>query len=165
MPIFLETLTVALQIGLSNPKYLPPSGNPVRETKVESISNPYIKKELVTDTFVTIDDPPPPQKPVYKPTQRPIIKNVEVIGESYEQCVIYAKRKSGITKSIGYAGSAQPEGQEPKVGVIALQNSIGHAVYVEQVLENGIVASESNYRRGYITRRFIAYSDIRGYVY
>jgi hypothetical protein len=90
---------------------------------------------------------------------------VEIIGTSYEQCVIYAKRVTGINKTLGYAGNTRPEGDTPKVGAIALERSYGHAMVVEAVNPNGIVITESNFVKGKITRRTIPYWDVKGYVY
>lgn len=154
--LILIELIAAIQIGIRNPKIALPLEPPVQKVKVE-----YISKPLIAETIVTVDKP----KAVVILPKSPIRNDTEVIGTSYEQCVIYAKRMTGITKSIGYAGSAKPDGFEPKVGSIALERSIGHAVVVEDILDNGIVATESNYTKGKITRRFIEFNDIRGYIY
>ena len=149
-------------MGTYNPNFPLPVTNPLEnQVKVEAV---YIKKPLVVETIVT----PPEPKPIirsYRTVQRPTSGNIEIIGTSYEQCVIYAKRVTGINKSLGYAGNTQPEGYEPKVGSIALQRSLGHAVAVESITSDGIIATESNYWRGYITRRYIPYWDIKGYIY
>lgn len=89
----------------------------------------------------------------------------EVIGTSYEECVIYAKRVTGINKTLGYAGNTRSEGQEPRVGAIALEQRYGHAMVVQEIRPDGIVITESNFIRGKITRRTIPYWDVRGYVY
>jgi surface antigen len=90
---------------------------------------------------------------------------VEIIGESYEQCVGYAKRVTGINKTLGYAGNTRSEGDTPRVGAIALERSYGHAMAVQEIRPDGIVITESNFIRGKITRRTIPYWDVRGYVY
>lgn len=101
--------------------------------------------------------------------QSPSLRNApsgtKVVGISYEQCVIFAKRVTGITKTIGYAGKASPEGFTPKVGVIALEKKYGHAMAVVAVNSDGILINESNFVKGKITERFIPYSDVRGYIY
>ena len=90
---------------------------------------------------------------------------VEVIGTSYEECAIYAKRVAGINKTLGYAGNTRSEGDTPRVGAIALERSYGHAMVVQEIRPDGIVITESNFIRGKITRRTIPYWDVRGYVY
>lgn len=90
----------------------------------------------------------------------------EIIGKSYEQCVIYAKRRSGITRSIGYAGNAQVQGTTPQVGSIGIEKSkIGHAVYIEAVEGNKITITEANFLRGYITKRVLDITQFRGFIY
>lgn len=87
----------------------------------------------------------------------------EVIGESSEQCVIYAKRRSGITRTIGYAGYAKTQGTTPQVGSIGIEK--GHAVFVEEIDGDKITITESNYYAGKITKRILLASQIRGYIY
>lgn len=127
-----------------------------------------MSKPLIVETAITIE-PTPKEKPKPKSTSkiRKTTSNgsVEVVGSSFEQCVVFAKRITGITKSIGYAGTAKVEGTEPKVGSIALERNVGHAVVVEAILDNGINIIEANFVKGKITRRFIAFSNIRGYIY
>jgi len=88
--------------------------------------------------------------------------DVKIIGTSWEQCVIYAKKQAGITRSLGYAGSIPPQTQEAKVGRIALEWN--HASYVIAVNSDTIRVKESNWRKGFITERTIPKSRIRGYI-
>ena len=90
----------------------------------------------------------------------------QVIGYSNEQCVIYAKRKSGISRSIGYAGYAQTQGTTPQAGAIGIEkNKVGHAVYIEEVMVDKVRISEANYFKGKITTRVLSTNQIRGYIY
>lgn len=89
----------------------------------------------------------------------------QVIGSSKEQCVVYAKRMSGISRPIGYAGSARADGANVQVGAIGLMKGWGHAVYIEAVNGNQVTVSESNWIKGKIIRRTLALSDFRGYIY
>ena len=90
----------------------------------------------------------------------------EVIGKSYEQCVIYAKRRSGITRSIGYAGNARVQGTTPQVGSIGIEKSkVGHAVFIEEVNGDYLTITESNFYRGFITKRVLHISQFRGFIY
>jgi hypothetical protein len=147
-------LLAAIQIGLTNPNFPLPLTNQVNEElKVE----PYLKKELVVETVVT--PPDPPQKVSYKPTG-----DVETIGFSNESCVVYAKRVTGKYWPMGNGARGGINSSIPKVGAIGSEKSIVHAFVVERIEENGVFATEANYRTGFITRRFIPFSDILGYV-
>lgn len=92
--------------------------------------------------------------------------NPVIIGESWEQCVIYAKRKSGITRPIGYAGTAKIDGYEPREGAIGIEKSnTGHAIFIEKIIGTEAIISESNYIKGKITQRILPLDRIRGYIY
>ena len=88
---------------------------------------------------------------------------VTVIGESNEQCILYVRRITGNEKIHGYAGNLQPEGQEPKVGSVALERS--HVSVVVAVLDNKVILHDANYIRGKITQRKVSKNSIRGYIY
>ena len=147
-------LTAALQIGLSNPKYSLPL---VNQAKVK-VEESYLTKPLLSETQITIEEKPKPK--IYHESS-----GVTIIGYSDEQCVTFAKRMAGITRPLGYAGSIPSQGDEPQVGAIALESSIGHAMFVEEIYANGIVVSEANYWPGFVTRRFVPFSNVRGYLY
>ena len=89
--------------------------------------------------------------------------DIEVVGTSWEQCVIYAKRQTGISRSLGYAGKIPPQGQEAKVGAIALEWN--HASVVIADYGSAIRVRESNWWRGAITERTIPKNKVRGYIY
>ena len=89
--------------------------------------------------------------------------SVEIIGESNEECVIYARRITGNNKIHGYAGNLQPEGQEPKVGSVALER--GHVSVVVAILDDEIIINDANYIKHKITKRKVPKSSIRGYIY
>ena len=91
--------------------------------------------------------------------------DAKIIGDSSEQCVQYAKRVTGISRPLGYAGNTQSQGNDPQVGAIALERSFGHAMVVVAVADAGITIHEANFVKGHITERFVPYSDVRGYVY
>ncbi len=92
--------------------------------------------------------------------------DAEIIGVSNEQCVEYAKRISGINRSLGYAGTALIQGYEPKIGAIGIEKSIvGHAVYIENIIGDNAIITESNYKPGKITRRVLPLNLIKGYIY
>ena len=88
---------------------------------------------------------------------------VTIIGESNEECVIFARRITGNQKIRGYAGNLQPEGQEPKEGSVALE--MGHVSVVVAVLDDKVVLNDANYIRGKITQRVVDRGSIRGYIY
>lgn len=142
---------MALQIRTYNPIY--PSPTKAKEVVAEE----FVTKPLIVETVVTIE--PTPQ-----PKQNRTLK-IEVIRKSNLQCVEYFKLRSGIVRSLGYAGTIQSQGNEPKIGSGALWGQAGHIMYVESVEENGVIISEANYYRGKLTRRFVLFSEIRGYIY
>lgn len=90
---------------------------------------------------------------------------VRVIGKSYEQCVIYAKRITKNAKVRGYAGDLQPEGQEPKVGAIALEKNYGHVSVVIAIEGDYLILHDANWVTGAITERRVHKSTQRGYIY
>lgn len=90
---------------------------------------------------------------------------VRIIGNSYEQCVVYARRISGNAKIKGYAGDLQPEGQEPKVGAAALDGRYGHVEIVVAVEGDYVVLHGANLITGHITERRVHKSTQRGYIY
>jgi hypothetical protein len=157
LPIF-ETLIAAIQIGLSNPNYNLPLGNQtIVETKVET---DYLTKPIIVET---IETPPDPPKAVYK-TPQARVSNFELLYEDYtNNCVAYAKRETGIYRTMGLGGMSAIQGHEPQVGAIGVLPS--HAVVVESV-ENGIVQfRESNYKKNWITRRSLPVSSFLGFIY
>lgn len=89
--------------------------------------------------------------------------SVEIIGESDEECVIYARRITGNPKIRGYAGNLQPEGQEPKEGSVALER--GHVSVVVAILDDKVILNDANYLKGKITQRIVSKSSIKGYIY
>lgn len=91
--------------------------------------------------------------------------SVTVIGKSNLQCVIYAKEATGITRSIGYAGTAKADGTVPMVGSIGLLKDWGHAVVIEAINGDRVTITEANWVKGAIDRRVISTSDLRGYIY
>lgn len=92
-------------------------------------------------------------------------RGVEVIGYSTENCVAYAKRVTGISKSIGNGGRRGVQGTVPIVGAIGVEKTISHAFVVREIKENGVIAEEANYIKGRIDRRFVYFKDIIGYIY
>lgn len=88
---------------------------------------------------------------------------VTIIGESNDECVIYARRITGNQKIRGYAGNLQPEGQEPKEGSVALER--GHVSVVVAILDDKVILNDANYLKGKITQRIVSKSSIKGYIY
>lgn len=90
-------------------------------------------------------------------------RDIKIVGRSYDQCVIYFKKQTGISRSLGYAGRIPPQGQEAKIGSGALEYN--HISLVIADYGDSVRVRESNYWRGYITERTIEKSYIRGYLY
>lgn len=89
--------------------------------------------------------------------------DIKIVGKSYDQCVIYAKKQTGISRSLGYAGNITPQGQEAEVGSIALEWN--HASVVIADYGDTIRVREANWVKGAISERTVSKSQIRGYVY
>lgn len=90
---------------------------------------------------------------------------VTIIGDSYEQCTVYAKRVSGNPKAGGYASQKVPEGQEPRIGAIALERNYGHVSVVVGIDGDYITLHDANWVRGKITERRVHKDTQRGYIY
>ena len=90
---------------------------------------------------------------------------VKIIGNSREQCVIYAKRITGNAKIRGYAGDLVSEGQEPKVGAAALERNYGHVSVVIAIEGDYLILHDANWDTGHITERRVHKSTQRGYIY
>jgi len=86
----------------------------------------------------------------------------KIIGQSYEQCTIYARRVTGNSRIKGYAGNIAPNSQEPRIGSGVLEK--GHVSVLVALEGNLLVVHEANYLRGYITERKIPISAVRGFV-
>ena len=89
----------------------------------------------------------------------------KVYRDSRNNCVLFAREETGINKGIGNGGRGAIQGKEPRVGSIGVQKSIIHAVVVEAIDGNTITVLESNFIRGWITRRHISRSDFLGFIY
>lgn len=92
-------------------------------------------------------------------------KGVEVIGSSQENCVQYAKRITGISRSIGTGGRKGINSQEPSVGSIGVESVRKHAVVIEKINGGEITITEANYYKGKITRRILNKRDFIGFIY
>ena len=133
--------------------------SPVINTqKVETVESvePYISEPFIPTTEIT-----------YVPKiKRASTSDVEIIGVSSDQCVVFARAITGNEKIKGYAGNLQPEGQEPRIGAIALERSVGHVSVLTDILPDGrLVLKDANWDSGYITKRIVSPESERGYIY
>lgn len=94
--------------------------------------------------------------------------NYEIVGTSYSQCVIYAQSKGLKLQGYGYARNYPTNSDTPNVGgfIKTNESSAGHLAYIVGIDGDNITIEESNYRRGYITRRTLNIADpiIKGYI-
>lgn len=90
---------------------------------------------------------------------------VLVRRDNTNNCVMYARRVTGINRPLGYGGKRAIQGETPKVGAIGVVNQGRHAVVVKQVLDSYIVIEESNVVRGWITRRVLPKNNFLGFIY
>jgi len=114
----------------------------------------FLSKPLLAETKITVD---PPRPRVYG--------SATIIGYSNEQCVQYFKRISGTTRPIGYAGNAQSQGNEPKIGAGALWKGVGHIGVVVGIDGNMLTVEDANWFYGKITRHYLPVSSFRGFIY
>lgn len=90
---------------------------------------------------------------------------VRIIGDSWEQCVIYAHRITGNKKIRGYAGDLVAEGYEPRVGAAALERNYGHVSVVVAIDGEWLILHDANWVTGHVTERRVHISTQRGYIY
>lgn len=95
--------------------------------------------------------------------RRAISSRSNTSGTSWEQCIPYARRISGVQVR-GYAGDVQPNSSEASVGSVALFAGYGHAAVVTGVNGDSVTIKEANYVPGKITERTVPKSQLRGYV-
>lgn len=99
---------------------------------------------------------------LYKGSQS---QSVRYVQRDYRSCVPFAKAKTGIHRPIGWGGRAGIQGQEAKVGAIAVERFRIHVGVVEAIEGDYLHIIETNYRRGWQTRRVLHKSEVRGYIY
>lgn len=143
---------------ISNFKTFLPLGNSSQVEKVE----PYLNKPLIIETLVTKEpEPKVVRNAVYLPPQGDV---EQLYADNTNNCVLYAKSQTGIYRTMGNGGRAAVQGTEPKVGSIGVLKGIPHAVVVESIGEM-ITFRESNFRKGWITRRTLPISSFIGFIY
>jgi hypothetical protein len=148
--------------------------------------SPMAKEEPKKIAMEVIPPAPPAPEPQPEPEQpapepvRPVARKVvkrtttrrtastkgsraSSAGTSYEQCIPFARRVSGVQVR-GYAGDVQPNSSEASVGSVALFSSYGHAAVVTGVNGDSVTIKEANYVPGKITERTVPKSQLRGYV-
>jgi len=164
LPILIESLLLAIQMGSYTPKFTLPitnlSENQIEVEKVETIS--YITKPIVVDTQIT-PDPPPKIRGNHK--------------FPWGWCTYYVAQRREIPwggNAITWLTQAQKYGYEisqtPQEGAIVVtkESKMGHVAYVESVSGDTITISEMNYFGfGVVSHRTIStnYWAIKGYIY
>lgn len=146
-----------------------PSGTPASEVSVGAASKPD------PESSPAPSEPPATPAAVPQPAANAVSRKpspakqsdstVRIIGDSYEQCVIYVQRVTGDRRAHGYAGDLQPTGSEPRVGAVALERDYGHVSLVVAVEGDYVVLHDANWVKGHITERRVLASTQRGYIY
>jgi hypothetical protein len=90
---------------------------------------------------------------------------VLVRRDNTNNCVMYARRVTGINRPLGYGGKRAIQGETPKVGAIGVVNRGRHAVVVKEITGNYITVEESNVVKGWITRRVLPKNNFLGFIY
>ena len=91
---------------------------------------------------------------------------IKLYDDHTNNCVEWAKKQTGITRTLGAGGRSAIQGTEPKVGAIgSLKGNIPHAVVVVAILDDSVVVQESNYYKNWITTRNIKKEQFLGYIY
>lgn len=94
---------------------------------------------------------------------------VEIIGESYEQCLQFAQHQGLPYVGVAYAKDYPINTDKPVEGGFVKTNEswAGHIAKITKVEENTITIIESNYLSGYLTQRVLPISSsiIAGFIY
>lgn len=85
--------------------------------------------------------------------------------DNTNNCVLWAKKVTGYSGTLGAGGRSAINSQEPKVGAIGSLRGAPHAVVIKEINGDQIRIWESNYRRGWITERVLSRSMFLGFVY
>lgn len=85
--------------------------------------------------------------------------------DNTNNCVAWAKRQTGITRTLGNGARAGIQGTEPKVGAIGAMKAGVHAVVVVAINGDYLTVNESNHTKGWITQRVVNKNQMLGYVY
>lgn len=169
--LLVSTLVVLTPVAPFCPYTIEGKAESTELTEPPNISAVVDSVVLVTQYTLTTPQPEvfiaPPSKRIKLPPSPAMQSDsgVTIIGNSLLQCVLYAKKVTGINKSIGYAGNAPPDGYIPLVGSIGLLKNWGHAVAIESIDGDMITITEANWVKGKIDRRVLKTSDFRGYIY
>lgn len=103
-------------------------------------------------------------------TQSPALRKAEGVEEVYKDptnnCVKWSLGHAGISiVGAGLGGRKAINSQTPAVGVVGVQKSIYHAVYIEKIDGDNLTILESNYEKNWITRRVLPRSEFLGFIY
>lgn len=133
----------------------------VEKAKIEAQKRAETAKHIAAQKKLEISQREQSQ-PISQPKQA---SSVRIIGKSREQCVIYARRITGISAIQGYAGDIRSQGSEPRVGAGALERNYGHVSVVVAIDGDYLILHDANYIVGAITERRVHKSTQRGYIY
>lgn len=85
--------------------------------------------------------------------------------DNTNNCVLWAKRQTGINRTLGNGARYGIQGTEPRVGAIGAMSSGVHAVVVVAINGDYLTVNESNHTKGWITQRVVSKNQMLGYVY
>ena len=133
---------------------------PVQANHYEVQPNIYIAAQYPVEIQITA------REEEYKTTRHTVIKSEP--SKSGYNCVEYARSKAHVPNGVGTLKQKQNKinTQIPSVGAVGVtaEGSVGHLVVIEEVLDDGLIISEGNWRHGYITWRKIPKSLVMGYL-
>lgn len=131
--------------------------NTLPQANSETVEH-YLVKPLIITTEITKE--PELKKPIKYESNLIIVK-----ADSTNNCVEFAKRMTGITRTMGAGGRLAIQDKVPEVGAIGSLNGTAHAVVVKEVDGEMITFTESNQIKGFITQRTLPLSSFIGFIH
>ncbi|MBA2706119.1 MAG: transglycosylase family protein [Blastocatellia bacterium] len=90
---------------------------------------------------------------------------IKLYADRTNNCVAFAKAKTGIYRTLGNGARSGIQGHEPRVGAIAVVKGSIHAGVVVAISGNMVTIHESNYIKNWIVQRTLPISMFLGYAY
>lgn len=106
------------------------------------------------------------EKPVVKENFTTASGAIKLYKDNTNNCVAWAKQRTGINRPLGYGARNAIQGDEPRIGAIgSTKGGTPHAVVVVAINGDYLTVNESNYTSNYVTQRVLRKNDFIGFVY